>query len=269
MEPKTCSFTDSQLERAYYYHGKKLTEHIREASDMFIKEALDEEVLQTDKEQLEKEGKDSAAVAERLKEVQKMNLLGIVGLDVVYDMGWQKRSSGRRHDSKSGHALMVRLKTNKIIGVILYCKDCHICIATRDRGEAPPLHPNCPHNYDGSPKSMESDGACKIVSEMFDNYNKKVYIKHFLGDDDSTTRSQLVIKTDKNKGHVPNDYPVKVLFWADVNHRVKCMVKPLFALAQLSQRISECKKDDALRKEILVCIFNVAGRIQRIHLKNL
>ena len=68
-----------------------------------------------------------------------------------------------------------------------------------------------------------------------------------MGDDDSTTRSLLVKKTDKNKGQLPDDYPGDIIFWADVNHRVKCMVKPLFALAQLSDSLSCCKKDDCLR----------------------
>ena len=136
--------------------------------------------------------------------------------------------------------------TSKIIVAVLFCKDYRICTEARKKGVRPPIH-NCSQNYYSSSRAMESDGAIKLVGEIFEAYNKKVYIKYFLGDDDSTTRSLLVKKTDKNKGQLPDNYPSDVIFWADVNHRVKCMVKPLFALAQLSDTLSCCKKDDGLR----------------------
>ena len=68
-------------------------------------------------------------------------------------------------------------------------------------------------------------------------------MKEFLGDDDSTTRSLLTVSTEnKKKGKLPNDWPMDITFWADVNHWVKCMAKPLFALATLSDELSLCKK---------------------------
>ena len=72
---------------------------------------------------------------------------------------------------------------------------------------------------------MESDGAVRLVKEIFEAYEKKVYIKHFLGDDDSTTRSLLVKECVNSKGLLPDDYSIDIIFWADVNHRIKCMVK--------------------------------------------
>ena len=65
-------------------------------------------------------------------------------------------------------------------------------------------------NYYSSSRAMESDGAIKLVGEIFQAY-KKVYIKHFLGDNDSTTRSLLVKKTEKNEGQLPDDYPSDVI----------------------------------------------------------
>ena len=85
-----------------------------------------------------------------------------------------------------------------------------------------------------------------MVSRLFCQYNEKVYVKHFLGDDDSITRSFLVKKTANNNGKLPDNYPHDIAFWDDVNHWVKCMVKSLFALAMMSDKESLCTKGDAL-----------------------
>ena len=94
---------------------------------------------------------------------------------------------------------------------------------------------------------MESDGAVKLVLDVYEEHNKMVYVKHFLGDDDATTRSQLTKQSENNKGKLPKDYPFAIDFWADVNHRVKVLVKPIFALDQLSNEVSICQKTDSLR----------------------
>ena len=41
-------------------------------------------------------------------------------LTVTYEMGWQKRSSGRRYDSSSGHAFIIGARSKGIIGMVLY-----------------------------------------------------------------------------------------------------------------------------------------------------
>ena len=68
--------------------------HICEAADMFIRRALEDEVLETYKIELEKEGKDNESIKETMEEVKKRKLTRFVGLDVAYNMGWQKRLSG-------------------------------------------------------------------------------------------------------------------------------------------------------------------------------
>ena len=40
-----------------------------------------------------------------------------LGLAVSYDMGWQKRSTGRRFDSMSGHGFIIGCRSGKIIGL--------------------------------------------------------------------------------------------------------------------------------------------------------
>ena len=48
-----------------------------------------------------------------------------VKLTVTYDMGWQKRSSGRKYESSSRHVLIIGGRIKGIIGMILYTKACH------------------------------------------------------------------------------------------------------------------------------------------------
>ena len=211
------------LERAYYNYIDRISVHLREASDFFVRRSLDAEVAETYKNQLRKKGMDDETIEEKAKEVKKKELTELVGLDVAYDMGWQKCSSGRRYDSKSGHAFLIGLITNKIIGVVVFCKDCRKCMEAEKKGVPPEPHANCPRNYNNSSKAMESDGAVKLVLQIHNQYNKMVCINHFLGNNDSTTRSLLLKKTDKNNGKLPEDYPLDLTFWADVNHCVKCM----------------------------------------------
>ena len=50
-----------------------------------------------------------------------------VKLAVTYDMGWQKRSSGRRYDSSIRHAFIIGESSKGIIGMVLYSKACLKC----------------------------------------------------------------------------------------------------------------------------------------------
>ena len=43
-------------------------------------------------------------------------------LTVTYDMGWQKRSSGRRYDSSSGHVFIIGERSKGVIVIVLYSK---------------------------------------------------------------------------------------------------------------------------------------------------
>ena len=49
-------------------------------------------------------------------------------------MGWQKRSSGRRYDSSSGHAFIIGGTYKGVIGMLLYSKACKDYDATDKRG---------------------------------------------------------------------------------------------------------------------------------------
>ena len=99
-----------------------------------------------------------------------------IGLDVSYDMGWQRKSSGRSYDSLSGHGFLIGLSTNKIIGMRVYSKVCAICDSSQDD---PKREHECPKNWYGSSGSMECHGALDLWNEIYQQYNKKGFLKTF------------------------------------------------------------------------------------------
>ena len=46
---------------------------------------------------------------------------------ICYDMGWNKRSSGNRYDSNSGHAFAVGTLTKELITFRVLSKTCRVC----------------------------------------------------------------------------------------------------------------------------------------------
>eukprot|EP00978_Attheya_sp_CCMP212_P030598 scaffold113033_cov31-Attheya_sp.AAC.1 len=90
-------------------------------------------------------------------EYTKMSLFDkpFIKLTVCFDMGWQKRSSGHRYNSLSGHAFLVGAYTKKI------CSKC--TRAKKDTKEA--IFHECPKNFDGSSKAMESEAILKMTKD--------------------------------------------------------------------------------------------------------
>lgn len=86
---------------------------------------------------------------------------------VSYDMGWQKRSSGRRYDSHSGHAAVVGVNTRKPIWLAVMSKLCNICLF----GEASVDAHDCTRNFEGSSGSMEPSALVMMAHHLLDkNY---------------------------------------------------------------------------------------------------
>jgi len=88
-----------------------------------------------------------------------------VPLILQYDMGWQKRSSGRAYNSLSGIGSMIGQNTGKIVGYGLRCKSCRFSSYWETKGRSPPEHA-CVINFTGSSKAMEPDVACEIVHKI-------------------------------------------------------------------------------------------------------
>ena len=228
----------------YYKHYDVVGAAIRKVTGQLEKEALESEIVAT----LASENKkyfDRSLIFD--KNGLLLEHLPDVGIDVAYDMGWQKRSSGHKFDSPSGHGFLVGCRTRKVIGHVTYSKWCRVCSNAYLKNSAKGKEHICPMNYSGkSSKSMEPDGAVKLVTDIHYKYNKRTYVNKFVSDDDSSTRKILTHEEGNNKGELPPSMRPPQ-FLCDVNHRIKVMAKPFFALAGLSKRMSTCSKLDAIR----------------------
>ena len=111
-------------------------------------------------------------------------------LTVSFDMGWNKRSSGNRYDSLSGHAFYIGCLSQQIICAIVTAKQCRICSLNELKGIEPPEH-NCPKNYTGSSKAMEADAALTIYEELYYESQKKIALQYIVSDNDSSMRALL------------------------------------------------------------------------------
>jgi len=125
-------------------------------------------------------------------------------LTISQDMGWQKQLIGNSYNSNSGHALMVRCYTNKVLMWKVYSKKCKYyevqwkkqnlpCEVTNKNDPSGEITPNntpahwCPKNYKGTAKSMEACAVVSMVTAMYDA--GKNIIDVLLTDDDATTCS--------------------------------------------------------------------------------
>ena len=139
---------------------------------------------------------------------------GPVDITASYDMGWQKRSSGRAYNSKSGVGVLVGKESGKLLGYssrISNCKQCEVNDAKNIRK----AH-DCRFNWHGSSKAMEGDVAVELVKDC---ESEKCRITTIIGDDDATTISKIEKSVD---------YPVKKL--SDFNHCKKTVANDLYSL---------------------------------------
>ena len=188
-----------------------------------------------------------------------------VPLTVMYDMGWNKRSSGNKYDSMSGHGFLLGGNTRKIMNYRCMSKACVKCrLAELTKKE--PIKHECPKNHCGSSKSMECEAIWLMVQDAY--YNQRFTCSIIVSDDNSTMKSILKhsweekIKAGrmtvdewpknnqnrpkKDNGRLPLDIP-EPKFLADFNHRVKTVGKAIFALAALPKRDSDVSKELAVR----------------------
>ena len=169
-----------------------------------------------------------------------------------YDMGWNKRSTGRVYDSLSGHAFFIGCRSGKVISFGVKAKKCAKCGRAKRLGINPPPH-SCTINHEGSSGSMEAKLALELTKKLHIAKNERAYLKHMVSDDDSTMRSLLQHPCNHNKGLLPLTIPQPV-FLADPSHRIKVMSKPFFKMVTTTKDPSKCKMIDALRiKKYLGC----------------
>ena len=156
-------------------------ENLREIAEQAMKEALDEEIKLT----LEEQGIDFKQWQEKTIQEKEQVLL-----TVSFDTGWQKRLSGNKYDSLSGHAFMIGARSRKIIQCVVSSKMCATCLDSEESKNEPKSHV-CPRQYTGSSKAMESDAALEAYENLFELKKGIVAINFIIAAEDSSMRSYL------------------------------------------------------------------------------
>jgi len=172
-------------------------------------------------------------------------------LTTASDMAWQKRSSGNKCDSNSGHAALVDADTRLVIAYIVKTKLCSICIAhARKKNNPEPVREHkCNINHVGSAGSMEPKAILEMVVDMYDN--RYAFAEYVITDDDSSIKAKLKWNNDNwmlnnnttdtpkvltsggnevvrpNRGELPRHIPEPKML-ADPNHRKKTLKGVLY-----------------------------------------
>ena len=109
--------------KLHYKHCEEISEKIQQISEEVIEESLLNEIKETMKNKYNSTYRKATAFLSDIK-VRNHNKKIEVGLDVSFDMGWQRRSTGHSYNSRSGHAFLIGMQTKKVISMIIFCKDC-------------------------------------------------------------------------------------------------------------------------------------------------
>ena len=103
-------------DKLFYKYCYEIGDKIIGTAEKVMNEALREEIRMTMKD---KYGMNENTIegffedAMMLKENNKTQAQLTVDIDVSFDMGWQKRSTGRNFNSCSGHAFLIGMSTKK------------------------------------------------------------------------------------------------------------------------------------------------------------
>lgn len=117
----------------------------------------------------------------------KVDANGNALITVVADGSWPKRSYNKNFSSLSGCAVIIGMRTNKVIYYDVKDKYCHICKIAQSNGKEPREH-NCNTNYTGPSSSMETT----IIVEGF-QYCETLGARfnEFVADGDSSTFKRI------------------------------------------------------------------------------
>ena len=240
-------------ERTFHRHSALVHKKIMEISSDVMKTAFKEEVVATIKEKLkgkytEDEINKHAKKFIDEKDEELPDEIRQVGIAVSYDMGWNKRSTGRIYDSLSGHGFIIGCRTGKVIGYGVSKKKCAKCrfINKNNLQENEAHLAICNVNSTGSSGAMESQVALELTIKVFNESNGRVYIEKIVSDDDSSMRAHLQNQSNDDKGKLPEEIP-EPIFKADPSHRIKVMSGPIFKMVTKTKDPSKCKQVDALR----------------------
>lgn len=132
-----------------------------------------------------------------------------------YDMGWQRRGTGRSANSLSGHGSLIGYHSGKILAFGSRKMSCRYCEVADKQGKTTEPH-DCRRNWSGSSKAMEPSLGVELLKKT-QSQNAKV--KTLIMDEDSTTIA-----------HVRRDYDADMVKWSDINHAKKCLSNAIYRI---------------------------------------
>ena len=184
-----------------------------------------------------------------------------VSIKVKYDMGWQKRSSGRSYNSLSGVGSMIGDESGKVIGYDVKNKNCRICMHAEHEKRSPRPY-ECHKNFCGCSKAMEAQLCWELVNIVED---KGVQIGTLVMDKDSTTiariRGELSHDIEKwsdfmnVKKHVSG-----AVFKLQSKHKTLTTDVVKYLLKCFSYAVTQNKGNiDGMRKDVLTIVSHAFG----------
>lgn len=123
------------------------------------------------------------------KAENKLGPDGVPEIMVVCDGTWAKRSYRKKYSSKSGAAVIIGFKTQKVLYLGIKNKYCATCDKAKYENLSPPEH-LCFKNYTGASTGMEA----AILVEGFKRSEEMYGIRysHFIGDGDSNVYKRIL-----------------------------------------------------------------------------
>ena len=83
---------------------------------------------------------------------------------------------------------------------------CSMCSTAETKDKESGEH-NCPKNYVGLSRGMETDGALSLMLKFNEITKSKIFIEAFVSDDDSSLRAIMRHHNPKGKGMLPSHIP--------------------------------------------------------------
>ena len=236
-------------ERQHSRHTPFLNQIIIDLAEKMMKESLHREIDATIRDKLGNLGYTEEAVTRAINAWHEKRLedipteILVLGITISFDMGWQKRSTGKVFDSLSGHAYKIGCHTNEIIGLAVKCKKYTKCRKANRLGTVAADH-ICTINWVGASGAMEAGVALEMVTAFTNESGGRLFIECLVSDDDSSLRKHL--RHTENGGKLAA-HVRELSFLADPSHRIKTMCSPIYKMITDTKDPSKCKKIDFLR----------------------
>lgn len=179
-----------------------------------------------------------AALKALMKEIElakannEVDSKGNALIRVITDGSWGKRSYGKFFSSLSGCAVIIGLRTNKVIYFDVRNKYCHTCKLAEVNGQTVKQH-TCKKNYDGPSSGMESDIILTGFKEC-DQLGARFNV--LISDGDSNTYKMI---RDLRIYKEPDVFVVKL---ECVNHLFRNFYKKFNNLSSITKFNSDSRK---------------------------